>query len=48
VLLADKVALLRGGTITHVGTHQELLADVPEYRELLAQDADLSEEGALR
>ncbi|MFC6899825.1 ABC transporter ATP-binding protein [Nonomuraea dietziae] len=48
VLLADKVALLRGGTITHVGTHQELLADVPEYRELLAQDADMSEEGALR
>ncbi|MEU4544613.1 ABC transporter ATP-binding protein [Nonomuraea dietziae] len=48
VLLADKVALLGGGTITHVGTHQELLADVPEYRELLAQDADLSEEGALR
>ncbi len=49
VLLADKVALLRGGTITHVGTHQELLRDVPEYRELLAQDADLDpSEGALR
>ncbi|GAA2360553.1 ABC transporter ATP-binding protein [Nonomuraea africana] len=48
VLLADKVALVRDGTITHVGTHQELLANVPEYRELLAQDADLSEEGALR
>ncbi|MFI6496296.1 ABC transporter ATP-binding protein [Nonomuraea typhae] len=49
VLLADKVALLRGGTITHVGTHRELLRDVPEYRELLAQDADLDpSEGALR
>ncbi|GAA5044338.1 ABC transporter ATP-binding protein [Thermocatellispora tengchongensis] len=51
VLLADKVALLRDGTITHVGTHQELLAEVPEYRELLAQDADLDDldpEGALR
>lgn len=40
VLLADKVALLQNGTITHVGTHQELLEKVPEYRELLAQDAD--------
>ncbi|GAA0913213.1 ABC transporter ATP-binding protein [Nonomuraea longicatena] len=49
VLLADKVALLRGGTITHVGTHQRLLEEVPEYRELLAQDADLDPtEGALR
>ncbi|GAA3539624.1 ABC transporter ATP-binding protein [Nonomuraea rosea] len=49
VLLADKVALLRGGTITHVGQHQELLAQVPEYRELLAQDADFdgASEGAL-
>ncbi|MEU1385238.1 MULTISPECIES: ABC transporter ATP-binding protein [unclassified Nonomuraea] len=49
VLLADKVALLRDGTITHVGRHHELLADVPEYRELLAQDADFDpSEGALR
>ncbi|WP_225878510.1 ABC transporter ATP-binding protein [Spongiactinospora rosea] len=44
VLLADKVALLRGGTITHVGRHQDLLAQVPEYRELLAQDAGLDTE----
>ena len=29
VLLADRVALLEGGTITRVGTHAELLADVP-------------------
>ncbi|QYC43457.1 Putative multidrug export ATP-binding/permease protein [Nonomuraea coxensis DSM 45129] len=50
VLLADKVALLRDGTITHIGQHHELLAEVPEYRELLAQDADLDDasEGALR
>ncbi|WP_326638351.1 ABC transporter ATP-binding protein/permease [Nonomuraea fuscirosea] len=50
VLLADKVALLRDGTITHVGQHRELLAQVPEYRELLAQDADFDDasEGALR
>ena len=27
VLLADRVALLEDGTITHVGTHSELLAD---------------------
>lgn len=43
VLLADRVALLEGGTITHVGTHAELLADVPEYRYLLAADDDLAE-----
>ncbi|MGW4800475.1 ATP-binding cassette domain-containing protein, partial [Nonomuraea sp. NPDC004297] len=50
VLLADKVALLRDGTITHIGQHRELLAQVPEYRELLAQDADFDDasEGALR
>ncbi len=40
VLLADKVALLQDGTITHVGTHSDLLATVPAYRELLAADAD--------
>lgn len=45
VLLADKVALLQDGTITHVGDHSELLATVPVYRELLAADAEL--EGAL-
>ncbi|MBO3745001.1 ABC transporter ATP-binding protein [Streptosporangiaceae bacterium NEAU-GS5] len=38
VLLADRVALLAGGTVTHVGTHHELLAGVPEYRELLAAE----------
>jgi len=40
VLLADKVALLQGGTITRVGTHAELIATVPAYRELLAADVD--------
>ena len=39
VMLADRVALLQGGTITHVGDHSELLATVPAYRELLAADA---------
>nr|WP_083407322.1 ABC transporter ATP-binding protein [Mycolicibacterium rutilum] len=43
VLLADKVALLAGGTITHVGTHAELLADVPQYRFLLAADDELDD-----
>jgi ATP-binding cassette subfamily B protein len=38
VLLADRVALLEDGTITHVGTHAQLLAGVPEYRYLLAAD----------
>jgi ATP-binding cassette, subfamily B, bacterial len=47
VLLADRVALLEGGTITRVGTHAELLADAPEYRYLLAADDEL-DDGAER
>ncbi|WP_293243683.1 ABC transporter ATP-binding protein [Mycolicibacterium sp.] len=47
VLLADRVALLEGGTITRVGTHAELLADAPEYRYLLAAD-DEFDDGAER
>ena len=39
VLLADRVAVLSGGTITHVGTHTELLAEVPEYRNLLSAES---------
>ncbi|SDL51569.1 ATP-binding cassette, subfamily B [Tessaracoccus oleiagri] len=38
VLLADRVAMLVDGRIAHVGTHSELLATVPEYRELLSAD----------
>jgi ATP-binding cassette subfamily B protein len=40
VLLADRVALLQRGTITHVGTHHDLLETVPAYRELLSAQAD--------
>ncbi len=47
VLLADKVALLdtvdQSGTITHIGTHEELLATVPRYRYLLAADDELDD-----
>lgn len=47
VLLADKVALLDtvdgATTITHVGTHEELLAAVPRYRYLLAADDELDD-----
>jgi ATP-binding cassette, subfamily B, bacterial len=43
VLLADRVALLQDGRIASVGTHRELLAEVPAYRDLLAQDSDLAE-----
>jgi ATP-binding cassette subfamily B protein len=45
VMLADRVALLQHGTITHVGTHRELLDAVPAYRELLAADSDADLEG---
>lgn len=40
VMLADKVALLQDGRITHVGQHRDLLATVPAYRELLAAEAE--------
>ena len=47
VLLADKVALLDAvdgvSTITHVGTHAELLAGVPRYRNLLAATDELDD-----
>jgi ATP-binding cassette subfamily B protein len=43
VLLADKVALLSDGTITHIGTHAQLLATVPQYRYLLAADDELDD-----
>ncbi|RZU34388.1 ABC transporter ATP-binding protein [Blastococcus saxobsidens] len=43
VLLADRVALLAGGRIAAVGTHSELLATVPAYRDLLAQGSELTE-----
>ncbi|MBC9711451.1 ABC transporter ATP-binding protein [Streptomyces sp. TRM66268-LWL] len=36
VLLADRVALLSGGRITAVGTHQELLRDNAEYAWLMS------------
>ena len=41
VLLADRVALLSDGTISHVGTHSELLARAPEYRALLSAEFDV-------
>jgi ATP-binding cassette subfamily B protein len=48
VLLADKVALVDGGTITHIGTHAELLATVPQYRYLLAADDGVLDDGSER
>jgi ATP-binding cassette subfamily B protein len=43
VLLADRVALLSGGRIAAVGRHSDLLAEVPAYRDLLAQDSEPAE-----
>ncbi|WP_375480781.1 ABC transporter ATP-binding protein [uncultured Jatrophihabitans sp.] len=45
VMLADRVALLADGRIAAVGTHSELLASVPAYRQLLAQTAELEQAG---
>ncbi|GAA2132299.1 ABC transporter ATP-binding protein [Kitasatospora kazusensis] len=39
VLLADRVAVLDGGRITAVGTHQELLKSSPAYRELMSGES---------
>ena len=36
VLLADRVALLTGGAIAALGTHHELLATEPRYRDLMS------------
>jgi len=40
VALADRVALLEGGTIRAVGTHSELMASEPSYRAVLSQQAE--------
>jgi ATP-binding cassette subfamily B protein len=46
VLLADRVALLDRGVIAAIGTHRELLATEPRYRDLMSaapdDDPDLS------
>ncbi|HEY7145325.1 MAG TPA: ABC transporter ATP-binding protein [Streptosporangiaceae bacterium] len=39
VALADQVALLDGGVIVALGTHRELLAAQPRYRELMSAEA---------
>jgi ATP-binding cassette subfamily B protein len=39
VALADRVALLQDGVIAAVGTHSELLATVPSYREVLSAES---------
>jgi ATP-binding cassette, subfamily B, bacterial len=44
VLLADRVALLADGVIAAVGTHHELLACEPRYRDLMSADS-LDESG---
>jgi len=38
VLLADRVALLAGGVIAALGTHHELLASEPRYRDLMSAE----------
>jgi len=48
VALADRVALLENGTITHIGTHSELLATVPAYRAVLSAEAEREPEHAAR
>jgi ATP-binding cassette subfamily B protein len=41
VALADRVALLENGTVVAVGTHTELLAQVPSYRAVLSATEDV-------
>ena len=40
IRLADRVALLQDGVITHVGRHSDLMRDVPAYRLILSQEVD--------
>jgi ATP-binding cassette subfamily B protein len=40
VLLADRVALMAEGRVVALGTHHELLAEVPAYRDILSQTSD--------
>jgi ATP-binding cassette subfamily B protein len=42
VALADRVALLHGGTVHAVGTHRELLDSVPEYGAILGRECGVS------
>jgi ATP-binding cassette, subfamily B, bacterial len=44
VALADRVALLLDGEIAAIGTHSELLANVPRYRSVLSAEADTDAE----
>ncbi|MEN8112988.1 MAG: ABC transporter ATP-binding protein [Actinomycetota bacterium] len=44
--LADLVVFLEDGDIVGVGTHEELLATIPRYGAVLAQDEDRAEDGA--
>jgi ATP-binding cassette subfamily B protein len=39
-MLADRVALLAHGRIAALGTHSELMATVPAYRDLLTSRTD--------
>ena len=41
IALADEVIYLEQGRVLARGTHPELLATVPAYRDLLGSDADL-------
>jgi len=45
VQLADRVALLVDGRVAAVGTHSELMATQPGYRDLLASRADTANAG---
>jgi len=42
VQLADRVALLTDGVISAVGSHRELLASQPRYRDLMSAEDDLA------
>jgi ATP-binding cassette subfamily B protein len=46
VQLADRVALLVDGRVTAVGTHSQLMATEPDYRDLLASRDDVSSANA--
>jgi ATP-binding cassette subfamily B protein len=43
ISLATRVAVMEGGRVVALGTHAELLADVPLYAEILTQAAEVTQ-----